>query len=419
MQLLDVAVVAALVVAYAGVSQRLEHTPVTAPMLFVAAGLALGPGGAGLIDLGLDNTVVRGLAELTLVLVLFSDAARIDLRVLRRQYELPARLLGIGLPGVIATGAVAAAWLLPDVGLWEAALLATVLAPTDPALAQAVVTNPRVPLRIRQAVNVESGLNDGIVLPIITVLVVAAGGQLAGAAGSGLRIVAEQLGYGAAVGLAGGYFGGKLIDRTFTRGWMSPHLQQLAALAVGVGSATLAGWTGGSAFIAAFTAGITFGLGARDRCQGIYDFTDQEGHLLTMLTFLVFGGALLEPALRHTTVATVAYAAVSLTLVRILPVAASLVGTHLRADTVVYLGWFGPRGLASIVFGLVLVEESGVPAAEPLLHVVVWTVLLSVVAHGASASPAARWYAHRAERWRRQRGEGPEHAPATQMPTRR
>lgn len=411
---LDVAVVALLVLGYAAVSQPLRRVSLTPPLVFVLAGVALGPAGLGIIQLGVDEPTVRILAEITLALILFSDAARIDLGVLRAEYHLPVRLLAVGMPLAIAVGTGAALLLLPGLGVWEAALLAAVLAPTDAALMQPVVGDRRVPVRVRQALNVESGLNDGLVLPVITVLVAAAGGRSA-ATGAGGRVVAEQLGYGVGVGLALGYLGARVVDGAATRGWMGRRLEQLATLAVALAALGLTQWLGGSGFVAAFSAGMTFGVVARDRCGPIYDFTEEEGHLLSLITFLVFGVALVGPALGEVGGRPLLYAVASLTLVRIPAIWGALVGTGLHHDTVAYLGWFGPRGLASLVFALVVVEESGLPAAGPILDVTVVTVLFSVVAHGLTAGPAAAGYARRVELRRQRRGEGPEHAPATEL----
>ena len=419
MGLQDLLVVAVFVVAYGLVSGRLEGTPVTPPMLFVGFGLLAGPPALGLVELDLDNEAVRVLAEATLVLVLFTDAARIDLRVLRREYHLPARLLGIGLPLTVLAGTLAAVVLFDGLELWEAAVLAAVLAPTDAALGQVVVTSPEVPLRVRQGLNVESGLNDGIALPAVTVLVAAAASaEDLGGPGSWGVFAAEQVGYGVLVGVLVGTAGGRLIDAAARRGWMSEAFRQVATLAVAAAAYALSETVGGNGFIAAFTAGLAFGTVARGICQGVYDFTEEEGQLLTLLTFLVFGAAVVGPRLDELTWQVAAYAVLSLTVVRMLPVALSLLGSRLRADTVLFLGWFGPRGLASILFGLLVVEESGVAGADTIFLVMGWTVLLSVLAHGVTAAPLARRYARRIAAHRVSRPAMPEVGPATHIRTR-
>jgi NhaP-type Na+/H+ or K+/H+ antiporter len=415
----DLLVVAVFVVAYGLVSGRLEGTPVTPPMLFVGFGLLAGPPALGLVELDLDNEAVRVLAEATLVLVLFTDAARIDLRVLRREYHLPARLLGIGLPLTVLAGTLAAVVLFDGLELWEAAVLAAVLAPTDAALGQVVVTSPEVPLRVRQGLNVESGLNDGLALPAVTVLVAAAASaEDLGGPGSWGVFAAEQVGYGVLVGVLVGTVGGRLIDAAARRGWMSEAFRQVATLAVAAAAYALSETVGGNGFIAAFTAGLAFGTVARGICQSVYDFTEEEGQLLTLLTFLVFGVAVVGPRLDELTWQVAAYAVLSLTVVRMLPVALSLLGSRMRADTVLFLGWFGPRGLASILFGLLVVEESGVAGADTIFLVMGWTVLLSVLSHGVTAAPLARRYARRIAAHRTSRPAMPEVGPATHIRTR-
>jgi len=360
----DLALVAAFVLAYALVSRRLETTPVTGPMVFVGVGLVVGAGGLDIIDIGMDQGAVRTLAEATLVLLLFTDAIRIDLRRLRSQTELPFRLLGIGLPLTVVAGAMAALVVFPDLGVWEAALLAAILSPTDAALGQAVVSNPGVPIRVRQALNVESGLNDGIMLPVITLLLaVAAAGVDLETPGYWTEFAAKQIGYGVLAGAVGGYLGGRLIREFAGRNWIDGAFRQLATLAVGVGSFALAEAVGGNGFVAAFVAGLAFGAAARDYCAGVYDFAEDQGQLLALLTFLFFGAALAGPALDDLTWQIALYALISLTAVRMIPVAISLIGAGLKAPTVAYLGWFGPRGLASILFGLFILEKAELPVA--------------------------------------------------------
>ncbi len=417
MEFRELAFVAAFVLAYALVSRRLETTPVTGPMIFVGFGLLVGIGGLGIIDIGMDEGAVRTLAEATLVLLLFTDAIRIDLRRLRRQIELPSRLLGIGLPLTVVAGAAAALLVFPDLGVWEAALLAAILSPTDAALGQAVVSNPVVPSRVRQALNVESGLNDGVMLPVITLLLaLAAAGIKLETPGYWTEFAAKQIGYGVLVGAAAGYAGGFLIREFAGRDWMDGAFRQLATLAVGVGSFALAEAVGGNGFVAAFVAGLAFGAAARDYCAGVYDFAEDQGQLLALLTFLFFGVGLAGPVLDDLTWRVAFYAAISLTVVRMIPVAISLIGAKLATPTVAYLGWFGPRGLASILFGLFVLEEAALPVADELFTVVIWTVLASVALHGVTS----RWMSERYGAWFEVHGRDSmrEAISVEEMPTR-
>ena len=400
MEFVDIAVVAVFVLGYALISSRLETTPVTGPMVFVGAGILLGTEVLDVLDL--DERAVQILAEATLVLLLFTDAIRIDLRRLRRQVELPARLLGIGLPLTVLGGLGAAVAVFPDFGLWEAALVAAILTPTDAALGQAVVANPRVPIRIRQALNVESGLNDGLMVPIITLFLAFAAVEVdLETPRFWAEFAAKQIGFGVLVGAAVGYAGGRLIDRFSSRGWMEGAYRQLATLAVGVGAFALAETVDGNGFVAAFVAGLAFGAAAREHCEGVYDFAEDEGQLLALLTFLFFGAAIAGPALSELDWRIALYAVLSLTVVRMVPVAAALLGARLRLPTIGYVGWFGPRGVASIVFGLTILEEADLPLGEDIFLVVVWTVLASVALHGltsvALSQRYAAWFASRVE----------------------
>ncbi len=402
------------VLGYALVSSRLSLLPVTAPMAFTGVGLLAGA--AGLVDLELDGEVVTVLVEVTLTLVLFTDAIRIDLRELRRHLGLPARLLGVGLPLTILAGTLAGALLLPGLGLVGAALLAAVLAPTDAALGLAVVSDRRLPVRIRQAVNVESGLNDGIALPVVTVLLAVAVAD--GAAGAGTdgwwSLALAQVGAGVGVGVATGLVGSWLLDRRSRAGAVEGVYRQLAALGVVAAAYAGAVLLGGNGFIAAFTAGLAFGHVARGHCAHVQDFTEDEGELLTVTTFLVFGAVLVGPVLDEVTWRSAAYAVCSLTVVRLLPVLVALAGSRTLLETRLFLGWFGPRGLASILFALLVVEEVGGPTGEAVFEVACLTVLLSVALHGLSASTWSARLARRLDEVGRA-----EHGAAAEMPTRR
>ncbi|QZY29098.1 cation:proton antiporter [Nocardioides coralli] len=389
-----VAVVALLLVGYGLVSARLDAWSVTGPLVFTAAGLALGPTGAGVLGGDISTTTVEILAEATLVMVLFTDASRIHLRRLLGQLALPLRLLGVGLPLTLLLGTVAAVWLLADLGWWEAALLAAILTPTDAALGAAVVSDERVPSRVRQALNVESGLNDGLMVPILAVLVAGATAELEGrGVGGWLGLAGQQVGLGVIGGALVGYLGGLLLVRAHDRGWVHGDLRQLTTLGIGVTAWAAAEVVGGNGFVAAFVAGLAFGEAAREHCGMVADFAEEEGHLLSLLTFLLFGAVLLGPALLETTPGALAYAALSLTLVRMLPVAVSVLGVGLRAPTVGYLGWFGPRGLASILFTIVVVEEIGEGRSGELMTAASLVVAASILLHGLSAAPLASRYA--------------------------
>ncbi|MDH3728406.1 MAG: cation:proton antiporter [Myxococcales bacterium] len=386
--------IALFVLGYGLVSKRLERTIVTPPMVFVTLGLVFGSGSLAALSMHIDQGVIHVLAELTLVLVLFGDAARIDLRVLRNELGLPARLLGIGMPLTIILGALVAMVVFPQVTWLEAATLGAILAPTDAALGQAVVSTPSVPLRIRQALNVESGLNDGIAVPVVLIFAALAsmGGGDARTASEWVWFAALQVTLGPLAGVLVAWVGGRLINWSEDRGWMNSSFARLAGIALALLAFASAEHIGGNGFIAAFVAGMTLGNSQRGQCEYLYEFLEAEGQLLVLLVFLLLGVSLAWPALAQGDGRMWLYAVLSLTVIRMVPVAISMVGSGLRAPSVVFLGWFGPRGLASLLFAILILEEAALPHGDLVFDVVILTVLASVFAHGMSAAPAAEWY---------------------------
>jgi len=393
--------IALVLMAYAAVSRRLASTPVTQAMVFVAVGLLVGNRALELVEADAASQFVRHLAEATLALVLFTDAVRINLGRLRRESLVPARLLGIGLPLTIVAGTLAGLALLPGLDLWTAAALATILAPTDAALGLPVVSNRRLPSRIRQGLNVESGLNDGVCVPLLIIFLTIAQAEEGAAHVEPLRVMLEEIGFGAVGGIAAGALGAWMLRGFAARGWVEGTWKQINAVATPLLAYTAASALGGSGFIAAFAAGIVFGAVAGGQAEPTTFLAEQSGELLNAVTFLLFGAVLLGPALGDPDWRVIGYAVLSLTVVRMLPVALAMVGTGMRRVTIGFLGWFGPRGLASIVFVLLLVERSDLPERSLMVAVVTWTVALSVYAHGLTAGPGANryadWYAAHAE----------------------
>jgi len=407
--------VAVLLIGYAAVSGRLQSTEITQAMVFVALGLLVGNRILQLVEVDTANQYVRLLAEATLALVLFTDAVRVKLGSLRRESALPARLLGLGLPLTIVAGTLAGLVLFPQLNLWTAAALATILAPTDAALGLPVVTNKRLPSRIRQGLNVESGLNDGVCVPLLIIFLTIAQAEEGVGHVEPLKVVLEEIGFGVLGGVAAGVLGAWVLGVFARRGWIEGTWQQIIAVATTLLAYTVAAGLGGSGFIAAFTAGIVFGAVAGERAEHSSFLAEQSGELLNAVTFLLFGAVLLGPALGELDWRVALYAVGSLTVVRMLPVALALLGTGMRRVTVGFLGWFGPRGLASIVFVLILVEETELPERSLMLTVVTWTVALSVYAHGLTAWPGANRYADWYAAHRSDHPEMPESVPATEQ----
>ena len=407
------AIIALGIIAYGLVSSRLEGSVVTVPMAFVAFGWLAGGGGLGLADISPDHGFIHLFAELTLILVLFSDAARIDLKRLIADHNLPQRMLLIGLPTTVLLGVVAAVAVFPGMTLAEAALIAAILSPTDAALGQAVVSNPAVPVRIRQALNVESGLNDGIVLPLVLVFAIWAAGT-AGSGGDMAVFALKQVTLGPLAGIAIGYAGAWLIDRAAEAEWMSEPFEGITILALALLAFAGAEAVGGNGFIAAFAAGLTFGGRLRHRCKFLFEFMETEGQFLVLLVFLIFGAAMLPEALHALSWQVLLYAVLSLTVVRMAPVALSLSGTGLSPSSKAFLGWFGPRGLASILFALLIVEQYDIAREQEILACIIVTVALSVLLHGLTAAPVAKAYGAMVAR----QGECEETKPVSEMPVR-
>ncbi len=412
----SIALTALAVCVFAAFSRKAERSPVTPPMFFVAVGFVLGGHGLGWLHLEVDGEAIHFLAELTLILVLFTDAARIDLKCLRREKSIPMRLLGIGMPLTIAAGAAAAVALLPELGWIEALLLAAILTPTDAALGQAVVSNPLVPVRIRQSLNVESGLNDGIALPVVLVLASLAGArEESGDAEYWVRVAVLAVTLGPLVGGLVGLAGGRVVAWGTRSGWINDAFQRLAGLGLALLAFSAAELVGGNGFIAAFVAGLVLGNTARGVCDCLYEFGEAEGQLLTLLVFLAFGAVMLPVALAHANVDAWIYVLLSLTAVRMLPVGLSLLGTGLRPATVAFLGWFGPRGLASILFALLVVEEGRLLTGPLVESVVVLTVFGSTFLHGVTAYPLAHRYGAYTAGMEKSEAE---HADAPELPLR-
>ena len=369
----------------------------TAPMVFTAAGLFVGIDALGLVDPSVTSEPVKLLAEITLTVVLFSDASRIDLATLRDEVSVPARLLGIGLPLTIAAGFGVAALLFGSFAWPEALLLAIVLAPTDAALGQAVVTLERIPSRVRQGLNVESGLNDGICVPLLLIVLAIADAEASAGGVSGVNgaftVVVEEIGYGVVGGLVAGALSAGIVVFAAPRRLIQPSWLQVVPLAGAALAYAIATPLRGSGFIAAFVAGIVFGHATRSGVASSEHLIEEAGELFGALTFIVFGAILLGPALGDMTWTIAVYAVLSLTIVRMVPVALALVGTGARRPTTGFLGWFGPRGLASIVFAVLIEEGQPLPGEATLLTTVYVTIGLSVLLHGLTAAPLARRYA--------------------------
>ena len=375
-------------------SRPISRGSLTPPMVFVFLGLILSPVGLGWIDLAVDNSVVHVVAEITLILVLFTDAARINLKSLWADHDVPIRLLLLGMPLTIVAGALIAKVVWPELILVEALILAVILAPTDAALGQVVVSSPRVPERIRQALNVESGLNDGIALPVLLfVASFALGVHGSEQETDWIPFVLQQLTLGPLAGILIGWVGARAINEAIDRGFLTREFCNIYLLSLAFIAYLAADQIGGNGFIAAFTAGVATGNTLKQVNEEIYEFAESEGQLLNLIIFFIFGVALLPPVWGQVSWPVIAYALLSLTVIRLLPVFISLIGKHMRWETTIFLGWFGPRGLASILFVLLVLEHAHIAQESLVFNTAIVTVALSVLLHGVTALPGVNAYA--------------------------
>jgi sodium/hydrogen antiporter len=390
--MVTIAIFVVVVFLYSLVSRRLEHTVLTAPIVFTSAGMLLILAISGLHEVNIKRDTFLELAEIGLVMLLFADATRINLHTLQSRERLPLRLLSIGMLLTILLGAIAAHLIFPQLSIWEAGILAAILAPTDAGLGQVIVHSPRVPLRIRQALDVEAGLNDGLSVPFLMFFIAVSQIGTEGAGRVLLNYIGEQLGMGALVGFAIGLAGGWLLDKSLRKGWMAESVQQLGLVTLPILSVLACEPVGGSMFIAAYVAGLAVQVGFRDASSHSVEFTEGWGQLFDYFVFFLFG-LLVALAFERFNPTHALYAILSLTVVRMIPVAVAVIGTHLSAATVLFMGWFGPRGLASIVLGLVFLEkETHLPGEETIKLAVMATVMLSIFAHGFSALPGIDLY---------------------------
>jgi sodium/hydrogen antiporter len=388
-----VALFVSLIFLHGLVSERLERSVITAPIVFTGAGMLASLCLPELPEDWLSRDVWLIIAEGGLVLLLFTDASRTDLKVLNSIRSLPARLLSAGMLLTILFGALGALAVFPRLSLWEAGILAAILAPTDAGLGQIIVNSPHVPLCIRQALNVEAGLNDGLSVPFMLFFIALAVAGTAGTESSLTLYIVEQLGYGALIGVGLGLTGGGLMGVAHRKGWIAHSWQQLGVVALPVLCALACEAAGASMFIAAFVAGLAVQAGFREAGKYSVEFTEEWGQLLNLAVFFLFGLRCTQ-AWDQFRLLHLLYAILSLTLVRMLPVAIALIGTRLNRASVLFMGWFGPRGLASIVLGLVYLEQETHQTGESTIRLAVMlTVLLSIFAHGLSAMPGMRLYA--------------------------
>ena len=385
---------AVLIFSYGLVSRLAERSPITAPMVFVAIGILASPLVTGILSVKIDAGLVQIIASVTLVLILFVDASTISVPSLIRERRLPMRLLLIGLPLTMLFGSIAGFLIFQDMKVWVVLLMALILSPTDAALGQAVVTNPAIPERIRRAINVESGLNDGMALPPILVCIAVLSEAGTGDTGTHywINFTLKQLILGPVAGIIVGWLGGLIVDKASRAGWMNETYQRLSSASLAVIAYASAEAMHGNGFMAAFFSGLALGTRTPSVRERIHEFAEAEGQQLALFIFLMLGLIMVPLTIQYWDIRAWLYAILSLTVIRMMPVALSLIGSKLDRGSVSFIGWFGPRGIASILYMLIVVGRIGKSGYEYMLSVIVLTVLLSVFLHGISAVPLAHIY---------------------------
>ncbi|MDH4279938.1 MAG: cation:proton antiporter [Acidimicrobiia bacterium] len=400
---LEITALGVVLLAYAVVSGRLRGTAITPAIVFTGVGYVLGTEGLNLVGGEIEAEPVRLLAEVTLTLVLFSDASALHTGALRREKGTPLRLLAIGLPLMIVFGVLIALPMFPDLGLFEVIVLAVLLAPTDAALGQTVVSDERLPSRLRQGLNVESGLNDGICVPLLFAAVAFAELDEAPTFDGGIVVdLVKEVGVATAVGAAVAAAVATALTLSERRDWLDEKWSQVVPLATAAVGYAAAADLGGSGFIAAFVAGLVYRqMVGSSRAHETTKLAEEVGGVLSAVTFFVFGTTVIGRGITELDLATVAYAVLSLTVVRMIPVAVALIGSGAAPQTMAFAGWFGPRGLATIVFMLTIVGDSNLAGTGRIVEVATVTVVLSVIAHGVSAAwltdRYVDWFSTRAE----------------------
>jgi NhaP-type Na+/H+ or K+/H+ antiporter len=386
----ELGILAVFIFLYSVIAGRVERSIISGPIVFVIAGFLFGPMVLGWFDNPVTSNELRMLADLTLALVLFIDAANADLVILKKQLKIPTRMLLVGLPGVIALGIGFALIIFDSLSIYEAAILATMLAATDAALGKAVITNKAVPVRVREALNAESGLNDGLCVPILFVFIALAAGSSSDGTSLALTLVVQELGIGLLVGAGLSAVGAWALSACWKRGWVTAIWMQVTVVALAIACFSIAQSLHGSGYIAAFVGGGIFGFVARKSTHELVHAAEGTGETLALMTWIVFGAAVIGQVAEHFTWHVILYALLSLTVIRVLPIFVSLAGTGETASSKLFLGWFGPRGLASVVFAIIVLNND-LPGGPLMAMVVACTVLFSLIAHGATANPMSQW----------------------------
>ena len=386
----NIAILAAFAFVYSVFARRIEQKWLSGPIVFTLFGFLFGSLGLGLLTLDVSGEGLKTLCELTLAVVLFNDAANANLKALRVGRMIPLRMLGIGLPLTILLGFGVGYLLFDDLSLFEIAMLATMLAATDAALGKPVLSNKAVPEQLREGLNVESGLNDGICVPILFLFIELAVSTEAkgGGVALALHLIVEEVGIGLAVAVGVTTVAGWLLKVGLKKHLLTDTWQQVTVLALAISCFCAAQALGGSGFIAAFVGGLIFGKAVKEKKHDLLRASEGIGDAFALVTWVVFGGVVMGQSHDYLNGSIILYSVLSLTVVRMVPIFISLTGTGESVQNKLFLGWFGPRGLASIVFIIIVLDEH-FPGGDTMAMVVVYTVTLSIFAHGLTANKMA------------------------------
>ncbi|MEA1982357.1 MAG: cation:proton antiporter [Campylobacterota bacterium] len=388
-------IIALIVLVYGFFSKKLEQLNISGPMFFLLIGILLSPLGLNLIHIALDSDILKMVAEIALILVLFTDSSQLSLKKFKTEWKISARLLLIGLPITIVFSTYLATLMFPNEPLLYLLLMALILAPTDAALGKAVVTDRLVPEEIRSSINVESGLNDGIVFPLlITVILLIISHQELGEDNSWILYLFEQISLGFIIGAISGFVGAKVLTRAVDKLWIKDVYRNLSPVSLAILTYYIAEHLGGNGFIAAFVSGAFFGNFSRLLDTHAERFLESDGEVLILISFLVFGLTFIPTTIEFWNMKVIIYSLLSLTAFRMIPVAFSLIGLGLSFKSKLFIGWFGPRGIASILYVMTVAHKIEiVDMQSTLFSVITLTILLSIILHGLSAQPLVNLYA--------------------------
>ena len=384
---------AVLVLGYALISQRVERNYLAPALIFLILGITLGPFGFHLLDAGPRTEGYTVLAQLALTMILFVQAAKISPDRIGAQRVLSIRLLVIGFPLTLLLGALTAVLVLPVLPWWEAVCLAAIVAPTEVALIDALLEDRRIPEPLRHAMSVETGLYDGLALAALLLALAFASQRTDPSAGHWAWFIFSTEILSLLIGVLVGGLGGLLVKWSRRRSWISDTWAQLAMLALAFICFQLGEWTHASGFVAAFTGGLAFSFASRRKAaeEMPTQVPDAAAQLLELMVFAMFGAFAVVDGWRHADWRVVLFAVLALLAVRIVAVLVALIGTGLPTPQRLFVGWFGPRGIGTVVLGLLVIDRGEIENADLIAIVVVVTVTLSLILHSLTARPGIRW----------------------------